>query len=191
MGEEHQDKSTPPADGASVVVGGAALEVHSASSLVRGENEPVMVETSNFTTLKILNKRSSSSGVDYECELGPLWLPTEIVEGLQIARVHILSYEKGLTRDVCVGTLRSTKRKAFTNGSVLKGAAFTGLCPAPVPPACPCSYTARRIESIFVSLSELSSPQISFRGFQTTSDEGPDENGQEVKHDKCQHDMEE
>jgi hypothetical protein len=111
LGDEHHDRSTQPADGASVVVGGAAVEVDSASSLVRGENDPVMVDISNFTTVKILNKRSSPFGVEYECELGPLWLPAEIVEGLQMGRVHILSHEKGLIRDARVGTLRSKKRK--------------------------------------------------------------------------------
>jgi hypothetical protein len=79
--------------------------------LVRGENGPVMVDISTFTIANILGKRSSPSGVEYECEFGPLWLPAEMVERLQIGRVHILSYEKGLIRDARLDTLRSKKRK--------------------------------------------------------------------------------
>jgi hypothetical protein len=55
-----------------MVAGGAAIEVDKGSSLVRGENGPVMVGISNFTTAKILDKRSDLSGVEYKCELGPL-----------------------------------------------------------------------------------------------------------------------
>ena len=50
--------------------------------MVRGENGPVMVDISIFTVANILSKRSSPSGVKYECELGPPWLAAEIVEGL-------------------------------------------------------------------------------------------------------------
>jgi hypothetical protein len=50
--------------------------------VVRGENGPIMVDISTFTVANILGKRSSLSGVKYECELGPPWLATEIVEGL-------------------------------------------------------------------------------------------------------------
>jgi hypothetical protein len=79
-----------------VVVGGDAVEVDEVSSLVRGENGPVMIDISNFTTAKILDKRSSPSRVEYRCQLEPLWLVADLVEGLQIGRVHIRSYEKGI-----------------------------------------------------------------------------------------------
>src|SRR5271170_2993423 len=51
-----------------------------------------------------------------------------------------------------LGHIEVEKAKAFTNGSALNGAAFTGLYPAPIPTACLCSYTTRRIEPIFLSL---------------------------------------
>jgi hypothetical protein len=94
-------------------------------------------------------------------------------------RSHPESREGTYTRRTR-GHIEVEKAKAFTNGSVLNGAAFTGLCPAPTPPACLCSYIARRIEPIFLSLSELSSPPASSRGLQSTLDKGPDENGQEA-----------
>jgi hypothetical protein len=55
-----------------------ALTTVSVSSLPDlGEGDPVMVDISNFTTAKILDKRSSPFGVEYRCELEPLWLPGE------------------------------------------------------------------------------------------------------------------
>jgi hypothetical protein len=42
----------------------------SGSSLSKiGENDPVMVDISNFTTTKILDKRSSLGGIEYKCGL--------------------------------------------------------------------------------------------------------------------------
>ena len=38
-----------------------------------------MVDISTFTTTKILDKRSSPCGVEYRCELEPLWLPADMV----------------------------------------------------------------------------------------------------------------
>jgi hypothetical protein len=38
------------------------------------------------------------------------------------------------------GHVEAEKAKAFTNGSALNGAAFTGLFPAPIPTTCLCSY---------------------------------------------------
>jgi hypothetical protein len=64
-------RSTQTVDGASMVAGDAAVEVHGASSLVRGEDGPVMVDISNFTTAKILDNRSSSFGVEYRYERKP------------------------------------------------------------------------------------------------------------------------
>ena len=49
--------------------------------------------------------------VEYECELRPLWLAAGIIEGLQVERVHILSYKKTFIRDAHVDMLRSKKRK--------------------------------------------------------------------------------
>jgi hypothetical protein len=65
-----------------MVVGGDTVEVEEASSSVRGENGPVMVDISNFAAAKLLDKRSSPSGVEYRCQLEPLWLAADLVEGL-------------------------------------------------------------------------------------------------------------
>jgi len=54
----------------------------SGSSLPKiGENDAVMVNISNVTTTKILNKRSSLGGVEYKCEL---WLPVDLVKEVQM-----------------------------------------------------------------------------------------------------------
>ena len=46
-----------------------------------GEDDPVMINISCFTTAKILNKRLSPFGVEYRCELGPVWLSSVLVKG--------------------------------------------------------------------------------------------------------------
>lgn len=97
--------------GASTIAGDGDLDIDEGSSVVRGENRPEMVDISTFTVVNILGKRSSPSGVEYECELRPPWLAAETVEELQMGRVHILNYEKGLIRDARVDTLRPKKRK--------------------------------------------------------------------------------
>ena len=64
-----------------------------------------------LTTVKILDKRLSSSGVEYKCELEPLWLAADMAERAQMGRVHIRNYENGLVRDRRLRTLRVGKRK--------------------------------------------------------------------------------
>src|SRR5450755_1766214 len=49
----------------------APITVSALSSPNMGEDGPVMVNISNFTTAHILDKRSSPFGVEYRCELGP------------------------------------------------------------------------------------------------------------------------
>jgi hypothetical protein len=84
----------------------------SASSLRKiGENDPVMVNISTLTITKILDKRSSPCGVEYRCELEPLWLPTDLVKEVQMGGVRVWSYENGLVRADRLGTLRDRKRK--------------------------------------------------------------------------------
>ncbi|KAF7506742.1 hypothetical protein GJ744_011466 [Endocarpon pusillum] len=39
-----------------------------------GKNDPVVMDISCFTIAKILDKRPSPFGVEYRCELGPVWL---------------------------------------------------------------------------------------------------------------------
>jgi hypothetical protein len=84
-----------------------ALMTISASSLSgAGEDGPAIINVS-----KVLDKRSSSSGVEYKCELEPLWLAADLVEGTQMGRIRIRSYENGLIRDRRLKTLRVGKRK--------------------------------------------------------------------------------
>jgi hypothetical protein len=89
-----------------------ALTTVSASSLPDlGEGGPVMVDISNFTAAKILDERPSPSGVEYRCELEPLWLATDLIEQAKMGRVHIRNYKKGLIQADRLGTLRERKRK--------------------------------------------------------------------------------
>jgi hypothetical protein len=89
-----------------------ALATVSALSLPDlGEGGPVMVDISNFTTAKILDKRPSPSRVEYRCELEPLWLAVDLVEKAKMGRVHIRNYKNGLIQANRLGTLRERKRK--------------------------------------------------------------------------------
>jgi hypothetical protein len=83
------------------------------------EDGPVMVNISNFTTTKILDKQSSPCGVEYRCGLEPSWLPADLVKEVQMGCVHVRSYEKGLIRAARLGASRSTKEEAFTDVSML------------------------------------------------------------------------
>jgi hypothetical protein len=84
----------------------------SASSLSdAGKDGPAIIDVSKLTTVKVIDKRSSSSKVEYRCEFEPLWLATDLAERAQIGRVHIRSYENGLVRDRRLKTLRVGKRK--------------------------------------------------------------------------------
>ena len=69
-----------------MVAGDAASEVDGTSSVI-GENDPVMVDISAFTTTKILDKRSSPSGVEYRWEFEPLWLAADLVEKIKMGRI--------------------------------------------------------------------------------------------------------
>jgi hypothetical protein len=53
-----------------------------------GEDDPVMIDISCFTTAKILDKRSSPFGVEYRCELGPVWLSSVLVKTLHHLHPH-------------------------------------------------------------------------------------------------------
>lgn len=82
----------------------------SASSLSSvGEDGLAIVDISKLTAVKVLDKRSSSSGVEYKCELEPLWLAADLVERARMGRVRIRSYENGLIRDRRLKTLRVGK----------------------------------------------------------------------------------
>jgi hypothetical protein len=71
-----------------------ALTTVSASSLPDlGEGGPAMVDISNFTAAKILDERPSPFGVEYRCELEPLWLAADLVERAKMGRVHIRNYK--------------------------------------------------------------------------------------------------
>jgi hypothetical protein len=67
-----------------------------------------MADISKFTTTKILDKRSSLGGVGYKFEL---WLPADLVKEVQMGRVHVRNYEKGLVRAARLDTLRKGAQK--------------------------------------------------------------------------------
>ena len=84
----------------------------SASSLPNiSKNDPVVIDISYFTTAKILDKRSSPFGIEYRCELGPVWLLLVLVKKISMEGVRIRSYENGLVRTDRLGTLRDRKKK--------------------------------------------------------------------------------
>jgi len=68
-----------------------------------------IVDILMLTTAKIVDKQSSPSGVQYKCELEPLWLAADLVESAEMGGVRIRSYENGLIREGRVNTLRSRK----------------------------------------------------------------------------------
>jgi hypothetical protein len=89
-----------------------ALTTVSASSLPDlDEGGPAMVDISNFTAAKILDERPSPFGVEYRCELEPLWLAADLVERAKMGRVHIRNYKNGLIQADRLETLRERKRK--------------------------------------------------------------------------------
>jgi hypothetical protein len=71
------------------------------------EGGPVMVDISNFTAAKILDERPSPSGVEYRCELEPLWLTATDVyaksrnnNSLVCARCHDHCLVRELSLDI-------------------------------------------------------------------------------------------
>lgn len=72
---------------------------------------PATVDVSKLATTKILDKRFSPSGLEYKCELEPLWLTIDLVEKVSMGRVHARSYERGLVQAERLKTLRGRKRK--------------------------------------------------------------------------------
>jgi hypothetical protein len=75
----------------------------------------------NITITKIIDKRIGSSGIQYKCELKPVWVPVNLVENAQMGLVCIKSYENGLIRAKRLGTLRTRKRTRSEMGGVLSG----------------------------------------------------------------------
>jgi len=68
------------------------------------------VEISKLMTAKVLDKRSSSSGVEYKGGLEPLWLAADLTEKAQMGRFYIRAYGNGLVHAKRLRTLRSGKR---------------------------------------------------------------------------------
>ena len=84
----------------------------SVSSLTNlNEDSPMVVDISKLTTVKILDKRSNASRVEYECELKPLWLVADLVEKARMGRVCIRGYENGLVQAERLLRPRAGKRK--------------------------------------------------------------------------------
>ena len=75
------------------------------------------MDISKFTTIKILDKRSNASGVEYECELEPLWFSCRLGgKGADGTRLYPRLRERTCTS----GTPRETesgKAKVFVNVS--------------------------------------------------------------------------
>jgi hypothetical protein len=70
-----------------------------------GEDGLAIVDVSTLTTAKILDKRSSPSGVEYKCELEPLWMAADLVEkragGTRShPELRERSYTKGTPQDI-------------------------------------------------------------------------------------------
>ena len=87
-----------------MIAGGGDSEVDS-------EDGRAIVDISKLTTVKVLDKRSSLSRVEYKCELEPLWLAADLVEKARMGRVCIRGYENGLVRVERLLRLRAGKRK--------------------------------------------------------------------------------
>jgi len=79
-----------------------------------GEDSLAVVDISKFGTAKIVDKRSSSSGIEYMCELEPLWLAADLVGKTQMAGVHIRGYENGLIWAGRVATLRVAAKRTHS-----------------------------------------------------------------------------
>jgi len=155
-----------------------ALLTASASSLSDlGEGGPVIADISKFTTVKIPDKRSSPSGVEYKCELEPLWMAADLVERAQMGRVRIRSYENGLIRAGCLETLRVAwvgKRKHVEQATFnLRSGPLQTLVYLATKP-----HESGKFS--FPSL-RLNSLQATSRGQQPILDEGADENGQKTQ----------
>jgi hypothetical protein len=75
-----------------MVAGGGDSEVDSEDGLA-------IVDISKLTTVKVLDKRSSSSGVEYKCEFEPLWLAADLAgKGADGTRSHPELRERTCTR---------------------------------------------------------------------------------------------
>ena len=72
-----------------------------------------MIDISKVTTAKILDKRLSQSGVEYKCELGPLWW-----KGADGTRSYPEVRDRTCTKETC-RYIKGEKAKAFGNISAL------------------------------------------------------------------------
>jgi hypothetical protein len=85
----------------------------SASNLGKIDKDDLgMINISNFTTTKVLDKRLGPSEIEYRCEIrSSLWLTADLVAKAQTGHFHIQCYENELVRARRLGTLRQRKRK--------------------------------------------------------------------------------
>jgi hypothetical protein len=81
------------------------------NSLAKSSGQTPASTMANVTITKITDKRIGSSGIQYKCELKPVWVPVKLVENAQMGPVCIRSCENGLIRAERLETLRSSKRK--------------------------------------------------------------------------------
>jgi hypothetical protein len=121
-------------------------------------------------TTKILDKRSSPRGVEYRCELEPLWLPADLVKEVQIGCVHVRSYEKGLVRAARLNTLGNTKEEAFRCNYVEQ--VTSSRCSAPIEALADLVIEYDESGRIPFHVQRLNPPQASSRASQPILDEG-------------------
>src|SRR5271168_2906366 len=62
----------------------ALITVSASNSSDAGEDGPARIDVSKLTTVKVLDKRSSLSGVEYKCEFEPQWLAADLPEREQM-----------------------------------------------------------------------------------------------------------
>jgi hypothetical protein len=88
----------------------------SASNLRKiDEDDSGMIKISNFTTMKVLDKRPGPSGIEYRCKFES-WLTADLVAKAQMGHVRIQCYENELVQarrleTLREGTLKERKRK--------------------------------------------------------------------------------
>ncbi len=143
----------------------------------------MVVDISKLTTVKILDKRSNASRVEYECELKPLWLAADLVEKARMGRVCIRGYENGTCMSGTPPKAESGKAKIFTNVSYFERGQSFNLCFGPVHVFILSSYTIQQIKPNFwvsFPFSRQNSPQALPRGSQLAFDDGARENDREA-----------
>jgi hypothetical protein len=84
-----------------------------------------MINISTIMATKILDKRSSPCGVEYRCELEPLWLPADLVKEAFVDLVR--QYGESSSFPFHVQRLNPTQASSHASQAILdEGAAGNG-----------------------------------------------------------------